>query len=52
MKGGAIMTLYATNGKKPLHLKFTKNDVAGLVNAKYGTKLKPDEIGGKERKRK
>ena len=44
------MTLYGS-GKKELHVRLTKADIAGLVSAKYGCNIKPEDVGGGEKKR-
>ena len=45
------MTLYGTNTKRELHVKLTKADIAGLGSAKYGCKIKPEDVGGTDKKR-
>jgi len=45
------MTLYGTNTKRELHVRLTKADIAGLVSAKYGCKIKPEDVGGTDKKR-
>ena len=49
--GGDNMTLYGINTKRELHVKLTKADVARLINAKYGTQIKPEEVSGTNKKR-
>ena len=44
------MTLYGS-GKKELHINLTKSDIAGLVSVKYGCKIKPEDVGGTNKKR-
>lgn len=44
------MTLYGS-GKKELHIKLTKSDIAGLVSAKYGCNIKPEDVGGTNKKK-
>lgn len=36
---------------KVLHVNLSKEDVAGMVGAKYGCTIKPEDVGGVERKR-
>ena len=45
------MTLYGMGTKKELHVKLTKSDIAGLVSAKYGCTIKPEQVGGTDKKR-
>lgn len=45
------MTLYGMVTKKELEIKLTKSDIAGLVSAKYGCIIKPEDVGGGEQKR-
>ena len=45
------MTLYGMGTKKELHVKLTKGDIAGLVSAKYGCNIKPEDVGGTDKKR-
>ena len=45
------MTLYGTESKKEIEVKLTRSDIAGMVGAKYGCTIKPEEVGGGEKKR-
>ena len=45
------MTLYGMGTKRELKVKFTKADIAGLVSAKYGCTIKPEQVGGTDKKR-
>lgn len=47
------MTLYGMdlNANKVINVKLTKDDVAGMVSAKYGCTIKPEDVGGVEKKR-
>ena len=45
------MTMYGIGTNKELEVKLTKEDIAGLVSAKYGCPIKPEEVGGDYKKR-
>ena len=45
------MTLYGMGTKKELEVKLTKSDIAGMVGTKYGCIIKPEDVGGGEKKR-
>lgn len=45
------MKLYGIGTKRELNVKLTKSDIAGLVSAKYGCKIKPEDVGGTDKKR-
>lgn len=46
------MTLYGMETKRELEIKLTKADIAGLVSAKYGCIIKPEDVGGEQKRRK
>lgn len=48
------MTLYGMglNGNKVINVKLTKEDIAGMVSTKYGCKIKPEDVGGGQKRRK
>ena len=47
------MILYGMelNSNKVIKVNLTKSDIAGLIGAKYGCTIKPEDVGGGERKR-
>lgn len=45
------MTLYGTESKKEIEVNLTKSDIASMVGTKYGCTIKPEEVGGGEKKR-
>lgn len=46
------MTLFGMelNANKVINVKLTKSDIAGMIGVKYGCKIKPENVGGVERK--
>jgi len=45
------MILYGMGTKKELKIKLTKSDIAGLISAKYGCQIKPEDVGGQKRRK-
>ena len=48
------MTLCGTelNANKVVNVKLTKADIAGMIGVKYGCKIRPEDIGGVQKRRK
>lgn len=46
------MTLYGMGIKKELEVKLNKSDIAGMISAKYGCTIKPEDVSGGQKRRK